>query len=164
MKSQKLTSPEDVRSFAKRVIGELQGRAGSVVLALHGELGAGKTTFVRALARELGVVESTVTSPTFVIMKRHELVESAPFKNLIHIDAYRIESPDELRPLRFSELLEEEGNLIAIEWAERVADILPEDRLEITFAHTGVEDEREVSYHQHNDSEKDEQENNQENE
>ena len=107
----------------------------AIVLALHGELGAGKTTFMQILAKELGVVE-TVTSPTFVVMKNYSLEESV-WERLVHIDAYRIEDTDEMRPLGFVELLQEPKNLICIEWAEKIADLLPPSTLHLHFTITG---------------------------
>ena len=104
----------------------------AVVLALHGELGAGKTTFMQVLARQLGVTE-VVTSPTFVVMKQYEATREV--KALVHIDAYRIEDEDEMRPLGFTELLKARGTLICIEWAERIQNLLPKDALHLTFKH-----------------------------
>lgn len=95
------------------------------VLALHGDLGAGKTTFMQTLARLLHI-EETVISPTYVIMKKYTLPEDAEhFNVLVHIDAYRIEDIDEMRVLRFEEVLAEKDTIICIEWAEKIADLLP---------------------------------------
>lgn len=105
------------------------------VLALHGDLGAGKTTFMQLLARRLGVIEQ-VTSPTFVVMKKY-LVEAEGVGQLVHIDAYRIEDVDEMRPLRFSEELAQKDTIIGIEWAEHIAELLPPDTLHLTFTLAG---------------------------
>ena len=104
--------------------------SGASVIALHGDLGAGKTAFVKSLARELGVVED-VTSPTFVILKLYPLEEGGPFSVLAHIDAYRIEDTDEMRVIRFDELLAEPRALLCIEWAEKIKDLLPSDALQV---------------------------------
>ncbi len=104
----------------------------ATVLALHGDLGAGKTTFTQTLAATLGVAEA-VTSPTFVIMKGYEL-SGQPFDQLIHIDAYRVEQSDELCVLGFAELLQRPRTLVVIEWAEKVADLLPDSTIDLTFA------------------------------
>lgn len=95
------------------------------VLALSGDLGAGKTTFVQHLARSLGIA-TTVTSPTFTIMQRYEC-EHDIFKTLLHMDAYRIDDDSELGPLRFTELLQSPQTLFCIEWAEKIKDTLPKD-------------------------------------
>jgi tRNA threonylcarbamoyladenosine biosynthesis protein TsaE len=99
------------------------GRAATLV-TLSGELGAGKTTFTQGVAKALGVLES-VTSPTFVLEKIYELPEGNAFSKLVHIDAYRLEGGDELAALGFSELMYDPGNLVLLEWPERVADALP---------------------------------------
>ena len=105
----------------------------ATVVGLYGDLGAGKTTFVQAAATALGVKE-TVNSPTFLIFKKYQLlVTSSRYSFLVHIDAYRLKYSDELRRLRFDELLADPTNLILIEWADRVADILPPDHRKISF-------------------------------
>jgi tRNA threonylcarbamoyladenosine biosynthesis protein TsaE len=109
-----------------------QSEDGAIVLALHGDLGAGKTTFMQHLARTLGVTE-TVVSPTFVIMKHYQLTDTQSFTDLYHLDAYRIEAEEEMAPLGFARLLAEPTALVAIEWAERVAQLLPPQTLHLTF-------------------------------
>ncbi|HEX7651764.1 MAG TPA: tRNA (adenosine(37)-N6)-threonylcarbamoyltransferase complex ATPase subunit type 1 TsaE [Candidatus Paceibacterota bacterium] len=97
----------------------------ATLVTLSGELGAGKTAFTKAAARALGIDE-TVTSPTFVLEKIYALPEGGAFERLIHIDAYRLESGAELAPLGFDDLMRAPGNLILLEWPEKVADTLPE--------------------------------------
>jgi tRNA threonylcarbamoyladenosine biosynthesis protein TsaE len=108
----------------------------ATVLALSGDLGAGKTTFVQHLARTLGVAD-TITSPTFVIMKRYHTTD-ADFHTLIHIDAYRLESVDELTVLGFDHLLKEKGTIICIEWPERVAALVPPHAAHLSFEIDGT--------------------------
>ena len=103
----------------------------ATVVGLYGDLGAGKTTFTQAVAKALGISE-TVNSPTFLIMKSYPL-PSTLYRLLIHIDAYRLKSSDELRKLRFDELLADPQNLILIEWADKVADLLPQDHQKLYF-------------------------------
>jgi tRNA threonylcarbamoyladenosine biosynthesis protein TsaE len=93
------------------------------VVALSGDLGAGKTTFVQTLAKELGVTD-TVTSPTFTIMKSYATT-SQWFENLVHLDVYRLEDINETTPLRLSEILKMPNTLVCIEWAEKIKEILP---------------------------------------
>ena len=113
------------------------GRDEALVVGLSGHLGAGKTAFVKLLAKELGV-EEEVTSPTFVLMKIYEVDqkfkvheqqrESAeasskiqiPWNRLIHIDAYRLERREELEALDWENLVADKNNLILIEWPENV--------------------------------------------
>lgn len=114
---------------------EREDGGGAAVLALHGDLGAGKTTFMQTFARALGVREQ-VTSPTFVVMKKYDTTDDT-FSTLVHIDAYRIEDIDEMRPLRFGEELEQKGSIIGIEWAEHIADLLPPHTVHLTFTIEG---------------------------
>ena len=126
---------EEACSFAQ----SLRPRAkGAVLVTLSGELGAGKTAFVKAMARELGVSEN-VHSPTFVLEKVYTLPEGGHFKRLVHLDAYRLERGAELAPLGFGELLRNTDNLVLLEWPERVQDALPEPfaRLSLTLEPDG---------------------------
>jgi tRNA threonylcarbamoyladenosine biosynthesis protein TsaE len=101
------------------------------VVGLSGDLGSGKTTFTQAVAQELGVIE-TVTSPTFVIEKIYKL-DGKEFDHLIHIDAYRLDQPQELLHLGWQELMDNPKNLIFIEWPEKVEEILPPTIQKISF-------------------------------
>lgn len=96
--------------------------AGATILALSGPLGAGKTILTQEIAKLLGVVE-TVVSPTFVIAKWYTAVTGG-FDTLVHVDAYRIESEEELVPLGFSKLLKKPNTLVVIEWPERLPILL----------------------------------------
>jgi tRNA threonylcarbamoyladenosine biosynthesis protein TsaE len=107
---------------------------GASVLALSGELGAGKTTFTQALAGILGAA-GPVQSPTYVIMKKHPLSAGVPWKTLVHIDAYRLKSAEDLAAIGWGELLADSGNLVAIEWPERVEGALPEGAVWLRFGH-----------------------------
>lgn len=109
----------------------------SVVVALEGDLGAGKTTFTQELARVLGITE-VVVSPTYVLMKRYS-TENELFSELIHMDAYRIEDIDELRVLHFAELLEVKDTMICIEWASNIAAALPKEYFQINLTQTSEE-------------------------
>ena len=123
---------EEFQRFAEehiRSITPLPGRA--TVVGLYGDLGAGKTTFVQAVARAVGITEK-VNSPTFLIVKSYKL-QVGSLKTLVHIDAYRLKSSEELRKLRFEELLADPNNLILVEWADKVADLLPPDHIQLQF-------------------------------
>ena len=133
------TLPELVSVFLDE-LALLQNPGTATVLGLSGDLGAGKTTFVQALAAKLGVRE-VVQSPTFTILKLYQ-TNHPEFKQLIHMDAYRIESLDELGPLRLGELLNTPETLFAIEWPEKIMEALPGHIL-LKFK-TISEDEREV--------------------
>ena len=130
MKMRKIISksPEETQALAAALVAELPvgGGKGGVVLALHGELGSGKTCFVQGLARSLDV-QQAVTSPTFTMVNEYH--GRCP---LIHMDLYRISDPDELLSLDFENYLDLEG-IIAIEWAERSGNWLPDNALHIYF-------------------------------
>ncbi len=108
---------------------------GATVLALQGDLGAGKTTLTKSLAQELGITE-TIVSPTFVIAKFYETTHQI-FKNVVHIDAYRIESIDELGPLGWNDILQQSNTLVIVEWPERIREALPHDTKEFVITHEG---------------------------
>lgn len=105
----------------------------ATVVGLYGDLGAGKTAFVQAAAKALGISEH-VSSPTFLIIKKYQLpVTSSGYSSLIHVDAYRLKSSAELRVIGFANLLADPANLIVVEWADRVADALSSDHIRISF-------------------------------
>ncbi len=105
--------------------------SGAAVIALGGDLGAGKTTFTQALAKALGVQEP-VTSPTFVIEKRYKLA-GQKWKQLYHIDAYRLRDYHEMVSMAWEEIVHDRDNLIVVEWPERVAEVIPEDAIRLHF-------------------------------
>jgi tRNA threonylcarbamoyladenosine biosynthesis protein TsaE len=105
---------------AARVVAELPNGG---VVALQGDLGAGKTTFVQGMARALGVLRP-VTSPTFALCGEYP----DGHRLLVHMDLYRLHDPDDLLTIGFQEYLERQA-LVAIEWPERAGDLLPPDTL-----------------------------------
>jgi len=107
-------------------------RSHAFCITLTGDLGAGKTTFTQQLAQHLGITDH-VTSPTFGIMKGYELPDQHIFERLIHIDAYRIEDIAEAGPLRLEEVFNDPNNIVCLEWPEKIAEILPADRVEVTI-------------------------------
>ena len=111
--------------------GLIKGSHIATVFCLYGNLGSGKTTFVQTVAKSLGIKE-IVQSPTFVIMKSYKL-EAVSHKLLIHIDAYRLKSGEELRKLGWNEISTNPGNLIFIEWPDNAADVIPTNAIKIKF-------------------------------
>lgn len=103
----------------------------ATVLALRGDLGAGKTAFVKLLGQQLGVSEPMV-SPTFVVMKSYETT-SDHFTTLVHMDAYRIETEADLAPLHFDAVLTAPKTLVCIEWAELISGALPSRYYELSL-------------------------------
>jgi tRNA threonylcarbamoyladenosine biosynthesis protein TsaE len=124
-------SVKDTSGLASEVLKKITAGKSAVVLALYGDLGSGKTTFVQELSKQLGIAE-VVQSPTFVIEKIYRISHNN-FSNFIHIDAYRIEQEIELANLGWKELLSDSANLIAIEWADKVEGLLPKDAIRIHF-------------------------------
>lgn len=123
-------SLKDTQDLAREWLGSLDtSHDEATIVGLYGNLGAGKTAFTQAVARELGI-KDTVTSPTFVIEKLYETTHPH-FARLIHIDAYRLESGRELQVLNFESLVSNPHNLIIIEWPENVKEILPENHSKI---------------------------------
>ena len=118
--------------FAKDVLSKLAPKNTAIVVALVGDLGAGKTTFVQALGKELGVTE-TMQSPTYVLMKKYQTTNSK-FQTLIHIDAYRLENPEEFTALRPEQFLQDPKTLVVVEWPEKVAGALPPADLTVNFS------------------------------
>jgi len=99
-----------------------------LVVALHGDLGAGKTVFVKGVAEGLGVSgEAHVVSPTFTIARSYPAPGGVV---LHHLDAYRLGSGEELDDIGFEDMCGP-GRLTCVEWAERVEDALPEDRIDV---------------------------------
>ncbi len=118
------------------------GRA--FVIALSGDLGAGKTTFIQGFVGALGI-KKRVTSPTFILFRRFAIRHS-PFTSLYHVDAYRIKSPKEIAALEFKEILSNPANIVLIEWPENIKKILPKNILRIQFAHGQKENERQIVF------------------
>ncbi|MBB5632889.1 tRNA threonylcarbamoyladenosine biosynthesis protein TsaE [Cryobacterium mesophilum] len=115
-----VATPEEMEKLGAAIAGRL--RPGDLV-ALNGELGAGKTTLVRGLGAALGVA-GTVASPTFVIARTHARGTDAP---LVHVDAYRLSNPAELDDLD----LDFEGSIVVVEWAAGMVDGMTDSWLEV---------------------------------
>ena len=112
------------RILAQEIVKKPLGTKDAVVIGLQGELGSGKTRFVQGFAKGFGI-KSRLTSPTFVLMKK--------YKNLYHIDCYRLNKPKDLLDLDFKEIIDDPQNIVVVEWAEKVRSILPRDVIWIKF-------------------------------
>jgi tRNA threonylcarbamoyladenosine biosynthesis protein TsaE len=111
----------------EQIAGELARRlTGGECVALHGNLGAGKTQFVRGLVRELGANPRAVSSPTFVLLN----VYPGGRLTVYHLDAYRVSGPQDFEAIGFAELLEQ-GGVVVVEWALRVKEILPSSAIDV---------------------------------
>ena len=101
------------------------------ILALEGELGGGKTTFLKGFAKGLGIKER-ILSPTFILIRKFKISDSK-FKNFYHIDCYRIEKEKEILKLGFKEIVKNSKNIVAIEWSDKIKNILPSNVLFLKF-------------------------------
>ena len=129
-------SPAETWALASRVVAALPRQA---VLALHGELGSGKTCFVQGVADALHVIQP-VTSPSFTLVNEY-MTGTRP---LFHIDLYRLASEDEVFSFNFEDYLNADG-ITAIEWAERAGDLIPVSALHILFEAPAANDERRIT-------------------
>ncbi len=120
------------------------GLAPESVVALSGDLGTGKTAFSASVLSALGA-EGPYPSPTFVIMHRYDLPQSSVqgIRRVYHIDAYRIDDPDDLVRLGFEEWISDPEGLVLIEWPERLGDLIPDDAIRVAFEWVS-ETEREI--------------------
>lgn len=131
--------------FAAQILRQ-QPAQRAVVLALSGDLGAGKTTFLQGFAKGLGI-EEVVNSPTFIVMKKYQITSHKSqinFKFFYHIDCYRLEAPEEILQLGFTEIISNPENIVAIEWPEKIEELLPKEKISLSFEHK-KEGERELT-------------------
>lgn len=133
MKTIVCTTEQETEDLGRRLVRALPVPS---FVALYGDLGAGKTALVRGMGAEAGTSE--VRSPTFTIVHEYE---TNP--RLIHFDAYRLSDAEELFAIGFEEYLAQSA-VIVLEWAERVPEALPHERLELRLAGSG-EDPREIA-------------------
>ncbi|MCP2035307.1 tRNA threonylcarbamoyladenosine biosynthesis protein TsaE [Planomicrobium sp. HSC-17F08] len=129
-----VNSPEETEEFAAKLAGFLQPQD---LLTLEGDLGAGKTTFTKGLAKGLGIARM-VNSPTFTILKQYE-----GDLDLNHFDVYRLENSDE--DIGFEELFESEA-VSVVEWASFIEEYLPKERLQIVITRH-AEESRSIELH-----------------
>jgi len=132
---------QETIKFAQKFAQKLKG---GEVIGLIGELGAGKTTFMKGLAEGLKV-NNTITSPTFVLLKSyHGKIKNKKIE-LVHIDAYRIENTDDIKSVGIEDYLNRKDAIVAIEWAEKIKGFLPKNTIYIKFKHKS-ENERGISF------------------
>ncbi|MDR0862392.1 MAG: tRNA (adenosine(37)-N6)-threonylcarbamoyltransferase complex ATPase subunit type 1 TsaE [Oscillospiraceae bacterium] len=122
-------SERETSTVGKRLAARLSP---NTVVALFGDLGAGKTAFVRGLAEGLGIA-ARVSSPTFTIVNEYPNIQAA--MPLFHFDMYRLATSDELYDIGWDDYLER-GGIIAVEWSENVEDALPPDCVTVRISKT----------------------------
>lgn len=131
MKETFLLGEEDLGDLAKRVsdlLIEDEKEKASVIL-LEGDLGAGKTTFTKALAHELGIGREEVHSPTFILKKEYSATHPK-FKRLVHVDAYRFTHPDEAKVLRLEDDLNDPRTIVVVEWPSKMSYLVSDIELD----------------------------------
>lgn len=166
MKTYQSFSSAETKKIGERLAGEIlklgPRKNVATVLALNGDLGAGKTTFTQGFMRGLGI-KKRAASPTFILIRRTKIPADLPrgirhsrpaksgiprgkFQNIYHADFYRLHSAAELKPLGFSEILRNSGNMVLIEWAEKIGKVLPRGTRHVKFFHGRLESERIIKF------------------
>jgi len=131
-------SENETQDIAKEVSKKI---ASGGLVCLFGDLGTGKTTFTKGLAENLGIEKFTVKSPTYTYMRDHKLKNG---HKLYHIDLYRLNGVDELLLEEIQEIINNPHNLVVIEWADRLDEYLPKERINIIFKYIS-DTEREIT-------------------
>ena len=122
----KINHIENIREAARQFVNE--ALPGHSVIAFYGKMGAGKTTFIKALCEELGV-EDVITSPTFAIVNEYEASEGS----IYHFDFYRIKRLEEVYDMGYEDYFYEPGALCLIEWPELIEELLPDTALRVSI-------------------------------
>ena len=126
----RIDSLDNIREAARRFVNAI---GDSTVIAFYGKMGAGKTTFIKAVCKELGV-DDVITSPTFAIVNEYR--SDATGELIYHFDFYRIKKLDEVYDMGYEDYFYS-GALCLIEWPELVEELLPGDALKVTIAEQG---------------------------
>ncbi len=121
-------------SFLNKILKKKKQAQGALVVGLSGDLGAGKTVFVQAVGKHLGI-KNKITSPTFVIMKKYPIGKTYGVKFLFHFDAYRLKNEKELLHLGWEEIINNKEHLVFIEWPENVSGAMPPDASFVYISH-----------------------------
>lgn len=142
-------SPEETKRAGQEFAASLiEGTRQFATIGLIGELGAGKTTFVQGFSEGLGI--KRVISPTFILMRTYDVPlvagHTKRFENFYHIDLYRLEKniEDEVKNIGLLDIWEKPGNIVFIEWAEKIESLLPNDAYIMKFEIIG-EEERKIT-------------------
>lgn len=118
-------SPKETQDLAKEIASSLQG---GDFLALYGDLGGGKTNFAQGIAQGLSI-KRRIISPTFIIVRSYKAQKGMFY----HLDLYRIENTNDLIGLGIDEIITDKENIVVVEWAEKMKDLLPKKRTDIHF-------------------------------
>ena len=153
----KTKSPKETQKIASLLAEKIKKTAnttrGALVVAMEGELGAGKTVFTQGFAKALKI-KAKIKSPTFVLMKHYPIPDSGlrikktisnqqlTISNFYHLDCYRLKNYKDLLPLGVKEILKEPANIILVECAERVKPILPRNCIKVHIDHIGSKERK----------------------
>lgn len=121
------------KEFARSLLARLQGE--TLIIALYGNLGSGKTTFVQGLAQGLGIKRRTI-SPTFIIVRSYKIRindKGLMINDFYHIDLYRTNNDRDIEGLGIEEIVNNPENIVVIEWAEKLGNLMPKKRIDIKF-------------------------------
>ena len=130
----KINSLDSIHEAAKQFIAAMED---NTVFAFYGKMGAGKTTFIKAICEELGVTD-VINSPTFAIVNEYRSDETGEL--IYHFDFYRIDSVDEVFDLGYEEYFYS-GDLCLVEWPEKIEQLIPDDVMEVRIS-AGDDEER----------------------
>ena len=136
-----INSPLEMKKFgaaaAKTIPADPKAVRGALVIALEGELGAGKTQFVKGFAAGLGIKQK-IASPTFVICRGYEIPNSKTnFKKFFHIDLYRLHSVGEARAIGINKILKDPASIIAVEWPKIIGKLMSGNAARLKFSVIG---------------------------
>lgn len=128
-------SAEETKEVGQKLAASLiEAKRNHMTIGLVGDLGSGKTTFTQGFAEGLGI-EKDVISPTFILMREYEAGE----KNFYHVDLYRLEDSveDEVENIGLTDIWDRKGNVVVVEWADKITDIMPKDAYWVYFENLG---------------------------
>ncbi len=133
MKNRHITkNPDETISIAEELASQLRG---DEVICLYGDLGSGKTVFAKGFI-QFFIPNQRILSPTFIIVRHYKIVNDK-IKNIFHADLYRIDKIAEIECFEFMEYMNKSGNVVIIEWAERLQSLLPVQRIDIYIKNIG---------------------------
>lgn len=134
--------PKETKEIGKRLAQEVLKGKKPKVIALIGELGSGKTTFIKGFASGLKI-KRKIISPSFLIFREYSFFYRKRKYKFYHWDLYRVSSKKEILNLGFKEIIKNPKNIVAIEWADKIKGILPKNSLKIYFSFKNLK-EREI--------------------
>lgn len=145
MKTYQSSSSEETQKIAKEIAlntikNQNKNAKSALIFELIGDLGSGKTTFVKGFLKGIGF-GGNVKSPTFIIMRRTK-IKNDFFENVFHIDAYRLKKIDDFLALNFKEIISNPKNIVLIEWPQNIKNIIKEKTIKVRFIYGKKENER----------------------